>query len=212
MLTVSKEVITAVAVVLALVAGVIYLANAIWGRGKPHFVTWFVLGVITGMAFLVQVEAGERTGAIPLGLAAVLNFANSVVGLAKDKREYGWRLPITRSDWACGVLALAALYFWRLAESPYLAVWILTFASLTAFLPTVRRAWHQPWGETLVKYQLTTVRYVLTVAALQSYGFLTAFYPSIWIGVNAAMVAMLLIRRRRLQGIRFVEGVVPVGA
>lgn len=193
---VSKEGMTAVAVVLALVAGVIYLCNAIWGRGKPHFVTWFVLGVITSMAFMVQLQAGERIGAIPLGLAALLNFCNSIVGLIKDNREYGWRLPFTRTDWLCGVLALVALYFWRLAGSPVMAVWLLTFASLSAFAPTIRRAWHQPWGETLIKYQITTVRYVLTVAALQSHSFLTAFYPAVWIGVNAAVVVLLLGRRR----------------
>lgn len=192
----TKENLAYAAVVLNLLAGAIYIINAIWGRGKPHFVTWFLLGVITSMAFLNQLEAGERVGAIPLGMAAMTNFANCLIGFIKDKKEHGWKFPVTKADWACGVLGLVALYFWQQADNPFVAVWLLTFASLSAFVPTLRRAWRDPWGETLTKYQITTVRYVLTVAALSSYSFVTAFYPAVWIGVNL-MTCVLLIARRR---------------
>jgi hypothetical protein len=103
---------------------------------------------------------------------------------------------ITKTDIACGLLAIAAWGVWLGANNPRLAVWSLMFASVLAFTPTIRKSWHGPWDEPTSKYVLSTLRYVLSAIAVQKYSFVTGAYVTLWIGVNGAFVIYLEFRRR----------------
>jgi len=186
-----KRVLAVSAIVLTFVANVPYLINAVRGRTEPHMVTWMLLGIITSLAFVVQLQQGAGFDAVPLGVAGAMNFVNCLAGRKQATYRIVW------TDVVCGIVALAAVVQWRLSEDPLRAVLFLSAASLVAFWPTVRKAASSPNSETLSTYQRNTIRYLLVVLAIEHMTLTSVLYPAIWVGVNALFSIYLVSRRRR---------------
>lgn len=109
---------------------------------------------------------------------------------------------ITRGDTMFFVLALIALATWLLAKQPVVSVIFACTADQLGFAPTVRKSWHRPHQETLIAYFTNTVRFVLAVAALQRYTFVTLLYPVSWVVSNGLFTIFLVVRRSQLGSLR----------
>lgn len=195
-------VLTLVFVALTLWANGRYLWSAVKGGTVPHFVTWFAMGAISGMAALLQLQSGARVGAIPLLLAALMNFSNCLAGFAgwhrRLRHDAGTRIVyVAKTDYACGLTALIAIGFWLGVDNAVAAVILLSAASLFAFWPTIRRSWNAPKLELALTYRVGTLRYVIATLAVEHYSFVTVFYPAIWIVVNGTFAWLLAHRAER---------------
>lgn len=108
---------------------------------------------------------------------------------------------VTILDFVFFILAIAGLLLWLFIDQPLLAVIVITSSSVISYLPTVRKSWSEPYSETLVSYQITGVRHVLSIIALEKINLLTTLFPAVWAIGNLAIVLMLMNRRKETRNI-----------
>lgn len=178
---------------LIVIAYIPYLRDIKGGKTRPHLYTWFVSGFVTLLAFGLQVSNDGGWGSVPTffaALAGLLVFAMSL----RYKRA-----PITVSDTLFFIFALLATGLWLIADRPVLSALLITAINIFAFLPTVRKSWRQPYQETVATYGINTLRFSLSVLAIQSYTIVTALYPLSSVLVNGFIAGFLIVRRYSLR-------------
>ncbi len=178
---------------IGLLSFVPYFRDILNRSTKPHVFSWFLWSLLVGITFFIQLSEGAGAGAWVTGIEALCCFAVTVFAFTRGEKN------ITRSDWVCFCLALVAIVLWRFAHQPLLAVLLVICADSLAFIPTFRKSYAKPDEETASQYALSSVHWIFSIAAFQTFTLTTWLYPA-WIGVfDAVLVATLLIRRRQLR-------------
>ena len=181
-----------VAITVGFISFVPYFRDIFNGTTKPHVFTWLIWGVLVGVAFFVQIAEGGGIGAWATGVEALFCF--TVAGLALSRGEKN----ITTMDWASLIGALLAMILWRVAGSPLAALLFVIAADTLGFVPTFRKGYGKPQEETVSQFALSALRWALSIFALQSFTLTTWLYPAFLVLLDSSLVAMLLLRRRKL--------------
>jgi len=189
-----KDVAAAVAIALVFINYLPYVRNVIRGKTHPHIYSWFLWTLITTIVFALQVSDRAGPGAFVTLAAGMFSLTVLVLGFRLGKKN------ITRSDTGILIITLIAVGLWIFAKQPVISAILVTFADLLAFVPTIRKSWHQPNTETLFLYAMNTLRFVLVLYALQNYTIPTTLNPASWLVANSLFSLMLIIRRRTLAG------------
>lgn len=185
-----KEIIGIIAVLLTFVGYIPYIRDILKGKTKPHVYTWFIWGLVTAIAFGLQISADAGPGAFTTLAAAIVCFVIFGFGLRQGERN------ITPSDTVFLILSLIALVLWIFAKQPVLSVILVSSIDMLGFAPTIRKSWHRPYEETLISYEINTFRFSLALLALNQYTLVTALYPITWIIANGLFSIYLIIRRK----------------
>jgi uncharacterized protein with PQ loop repeat len=185
-----KEIIGIIAVLLTFVGYIPYIRDILKGKTKPHVYTWFIWGLVTAIAFGLQISADAGPGAFTTLAAAIVCFVIFGFGLRQGERN------ITPSDTVFLILSLIALVLWIFAKQPVLSVILVSSIDMLGFAPTIRKSWHRPYEETLISYEINTLRFSLALLALNQYTLVTALYPITWIIANGLFSIYLIIRRK----------------
>lgn len=190
-----KEIIGTIAVALTLIGYVPYIRDTVKGKTTPHIYTWFIWGLVTAIAFGLQLSDNAGPGAFTTLAAAIVCFVIFIFGARQGTSD------ITRSDTIFFVLSLAALVLWLFAKQPILSVVLISVIDILGFVPTIRKSWNKPHEETLISYVINTLRFCLALFALQRYTLITTLYPATWVVANGLFSTFLIVRRRRLANI-----------
>lgn len=185
-----KEILSAVAIMLTLAAFIPYIRTIINGTTKPHVFSWVIWGATTFVVFLAQLEGKGGVGAWPIGVSGSITLL--VALLAYVKR---CEIDITKTDWLFFVSAMSSLPLWYLASDPLWAVIVLTIVDILGFGPTVRKAYHFPYSESLLFFSLFAARNILVVFALEIHSVTTVLFPAAI--AAACMLLMLMVTYRR---------------
>jgi hypothetical protein len=188
-----KEILTAIALVLALVAYGPYIRLILRGQVKPHVFSWVIWSVVTSIAFFGQLADGGGLGAWPIGLAGALSIVVAVLAYLKKSDK-----SITRLDWVFFLTAIAALPIWFMTSDPLWAVVISTTVDLLAAGPTVRKTYVNPFEEDPVFFSISIVRNVFSLIALEHYSVTTMLFPIAICAVCAVLIVIIVWRRRAL--------------
>jgi hypothetical protein len=170
-----------------------YVRGMYLGTTRPHAFSWFIWGLLTAIAFFAQKTGGAGPGAWATGLTAIVAFGISAFAIFRGEKQ------IARSDWGTFLAALSILPIWAMTDDPLLAVWLVTFIDALGFYPTFRKSWHHPHDELVLTYNLSTLKFILALLALQNFSLTTALYPASLVVMNGAFVGMVLWRRRVLR-------------
>lgn len=185
-----KHFASALGIILTLVAFVPYFRALLRGRIKPHVFSWFIWGLVTFIVFLAQLAAQGGIGSWPVGLSGLLQLG--IAALAFHQRT---DTSITRSDWIFLISCLSALPLWFLTKDPLAAVIILTGVDLVAYGPTIRRAYHHPYEESVLMFAHFAARNALVLLALEHYSLTTVLFPASVGSVCLVFVLLLFWRR-----------------
>ena len=139
-----KELFSAIAIVLTFVAFYPYIRSIIRDETKPHVFSWVIWGSTTFVVFLAQLDGGGGVGAWPIGVSGSITIFVAIVAYIKRAD-----VTITKIDWLFFVSAMSSLPFWYFTSDPLWAVIILTTVDVLGFGPTVRKAYSQPYSESL---------------------------------------------------------------
>jgi hypothetical protein len=182
----------AVALVVGIVGYLPYIRDTLNGSTKPHPFTYFIWALIGAISFAAQLAENGGPGAWAMGIPVFFGVIIAALSLMKGERS------ITRRDWFCLLAALVAIVIWRLTSDALYAVLIVMIINTFAFIPTFRKAYWRPHEETASSYALGVLRSVISVPALLSFNAVTVLPLAYHILSNAALVTMLLLRRRSL--------------
>lgn len=188
-----KEVLALTATALIFLAYIPYISDIKKEKTRPHPYTWFISGLITFIAFGLQLANHAGWGLLPMfigGSAGLVIFALSL----KYKRA-----AITKVDTLFFVIALIAMGLWLIAHQPLLAVIIISSVDILAFIPTIRKSWNAPYQETLSTYFINCLRLTLATLAVQHYNLVAILYPLSGALTDGPIAIYLIIRRRTLR-------------
>jgi hypothetical protein len=191
MLSDYKTAIGIIAVVISIIGYIPYFRDIIANKTKPHAFSWLVWGVLNAIAFAGQIHGNGGAGTWAVGLTAVALFAIFTLSIFKGEKN------IKLFDWVCLGGAAVALLLWVVTDQLLLSIVLITVIDLLGFLPTVRKAYLKPYQETLVTYEINTLKYFLVVLALQNYSLLTTLFPLAVAIMNGLFVILLIVRRKQ---------------
>ncbi len=186
-----KTTISIIAVLLTFIAYIPYVHDILKGKTTPHIYTWFIWGLVTAIAFGLQVSGGAGVGSWVTLAVVIACFFVFMLGVRSNKKD------ITKLDTAFFLLSFLALFLWIIAKQPVLSVILVSIIDMLGFIPTIRKSWNKPYSETLFLYELNAFRHGLSLLALQQYSIVTWLYPITWAFANALFSLMLIIRRKQ---------------
>ena len=193
MALIYKEILSAIAIALTLLAFFPYLRAILQGAIRPHVFSWMIWGSTTFVVFLAQLEDHGGVGAWPIGVSGGITLLIAVLAYLKRAD-----ISITVSDWLFFGAAMSALPFWYIAADPLWAVVILTSVDVLGFGPTVRKAYHRPHTESLLFFTLFMVRNLMVILALENHTVTTVLFPGVIALACALLTVMIMLRRRVL--------------
>lgn len=187
-----KEILGFTAVAIALISYIPYFRDIFENRTKPHPFSWFIWGLLTGIAFIGQISDKAGSGAWVTGFTALACFSISFFGFTKGKKN------IVFIDWF-GLLGTGiALFFWLITKGPLISVILIALIDAIGFFPTFRKSFIKPQEETLVTYTLSGLKFLVALFALENISLVTTIYPASLVLMNLLFVAMLIIRKKQL--------------
>lgn len=186
----GNEVFGLLAILVGIVGYIPYYTDIFRGTTKPHPFTWFGFTLLNAVTFMAQILTGGGPGSWVTAVTTIATLGIALLALRQGETS------ITRLDWICFVGALLAIVLWKLTSNPLVAVVIVTVADIFAFAPTFRKAYLRPHEETVILYAMSVLKYGLSLFALTSCNFTTAFFPEVITILNVVLVVTLVIRRR----------------
>ncbi len=191
-----KIVIGILAAAIGFVGYIPYFRDIFLKKTKPHFFSWFIWTLISGIAFLAQIDEGSGSGAWVVGSSSIICFSIGVLALFQGERK------ITSSDWISLSGALIGLILWQATQNPLLAIIFVTIADALAFVPSFRKAYYKPYEETAITWLVSSFKFILALIATETYSLTTVLYPLSLVLTNGSFLAMLLIRRKILSKVQ----------
>lgn len=177
---------------IASLAYIPYFRDILKGQTKPHIFSWVLWGLLGSITFLAQIVKGAGAGAWSNGITAVICFVIVILCLNRCERK------MTLFDWLAFSGALLGLVLWGLTDNPLWAVILAILVDALAYSLTFRKAYREPYEETLIYFVLATVGTVVSLAALEIYNVVTWLYPVYLVIYNIIFITMLVIRRKIL--------------
>jgi hypothetical protein len=190
---VYKELFSAVAITLTLIAFLPYVRSILQGKTKPHVFSWVIWGSTTFVVFLAQLADNAGAGAWPIGVSGCITIYVAILAYAKKSDS-----TITGTDKLFLVVAMSSLPLWYVTSDPLSAVVILTAVDVIGFGPTLRKAYSHPFEEQLTFFALFTARNLFVIMALEHYSLTTVLFPAVIAATCLMLILMITYRRRAL--------------
>jgi len=186
-----RVILGAAAAIIGVIGFIPYFRNLFAGKTKPHTFSWLIWGILSSITFTAQLVSGAGPGAWIIGVAAILSLVVFVIAIFKGEKE------ITRLDEMSVAFAILGIALWIVTTNPLWSVVVVSIVDAVGYVPTFRKTYKQPYGETLALYLLSTVSFVISLFALQMVNLTTALYPSSLIATNIVFISMVLVRRKK---------------
>lgn len=168
-----------------------YIRDIIKGETKPNIVSWITWTLLTGVATIAEIGAGEYRTAIFTGTAVLETTIIVILGI-----KYG-HVKYTAFDVVCQAGALFGLVLWAIFNSPAAAVIFSVSIDFIGALPTIRHSWRKPGEETWITYSMAGIGGLLAIFALTSYNWTSLTYAVYIVLINALFTGILLTRQRQ---------------
>jgi len=189
-----KPALGALSVAIMAVAYAIYISQTAKDHGvQPHPFSWLLWGFVTTVAALAQHAKAAGPGTWVTAFTAGSCFVIGTLTLLKHKWQF------SRFDWLSLGTGLAVFAFYLLARDPALSAVLATTTDVAGYLPTLKKGWREPHGDSATSFTLNSVKFVPALFALNSYSVATWLYPATLVVVNAGVATMLLMRRKQLR-------------
>lgn len=177
-------------VLLSMLDALPYIRDLLKGTTRPHRGTWLIWSVLAWLALASNWADGASWSLLPLGAQAC--FCCLIFVLSLRRGEGGLRAGEFVMFGIAGLGVYGAVTF----TDPTLATYGVIVADVVGALMMVPKSWRDPHSETVSTFVLTSV---VGCCALVSVGELDPAlmaYPAYYIVVNAAIAALLMLRRR----------------
>jgi|ERR1039458_7543344 hypothetical protein len=163
------------------------------GGVRPHPFSWFLWGVVTGVAYLVQITQGAGAGSWVVGFTAVICFLIGAVSLFKHR----WHFSLF--DWLSLAAGLLVFLYYMLSRNPTQSAILATATDVIGYGSTIKKGWAEPHGDSAPSFALNSIKFIPSLLALGSYSLATWLYPATLVLMNGAVATMLILRGRHLE-------------
>jgi len=187
-----KAILGILATLIAIFGYLPYLKDTFKGKTKPHIFSWFLWGLVSLIAFGIQVTNKGGFGSLPNLVMVVICLIIFIRAIKNGTKE------ISKIDIVSLVLALMAIILWLIAKQDLLSIIFIIFVDIFSFLPTFRKSWNKPGEETLVTWIMNAIRQILIIFALEEINIINAAYPVYALTAVGLFCVMLIYRKKKL--------------
>ena len=186
-----KDFMGGLAVVITLVAYGIYVWQTLRGEARPHPLSWLIFGILTGTAYLVQVDEAAGPGSWVMGITAVVCLLLCLMSFWRGERAFPWY------EWAFLFAAAVTFIFYLLSRQPTISAMLAATVSVLGFGPTVTKAWQRPHSDSITTFTLNSIKFVPAFFAMDNLSLATCIMPAALVVANAAVALIIYARRRK---------------
>jgi len=191
-----KFIIAIIATLLVIIGYIPYFKDIFARKTKPHLYTWLIWAITQGTATVALLYGGGKFGGMSLIVGTILLLFVVILSF-----KYGTK-DIKISDKIILILALFAIVFWWQLDNPLIAVLIVSAINGVGFIPTIRKSFLNPWGETLSFWGIMIIVDFLALISNAEYNFLTVFYLFILLIGNMLVFSICFFRRKNIKVIK----------
>src|ERR1700734_4290223 len=152
-------------VALAVLAAAVYIAQALRGEVRPHPLSWFLFGILSGTGYWVQREEGARQGSWTLMAMTVICFLFVAVSVARGERSF------SRREWAFVAAGGAVFVVYLFTRQSNVAAAMTTLVDALGYGPTFVRGWSQPKKDSVASFALNGIKFVPSLMAMDPLSF-----------------------------------------
>lgn len=176
---------------LALAAIVPYVRDILRGTTRPNAVSYSIWAFLILIAIGAQISAGTSWSIVML-VGDFIGTSTVVVlcWLGYGYKRYG---PI---EWICFGIAIIAVVAWQLARQPVLAISFAIVADAMAAIPTLVKAYRDPWSEHPDAWLIVAVGALLSIFSSTIFNAANLLFPSYLLVVNGTTGILALVGRR----------------
>lgn len=180
--------------VLILCSIIPYVRGVLYGTTRPNAVTWFLWLFIQTIAIAAQLSEGASWSVVVVivdGLTIFVVFVLSVIG-------YGYR-AYSRFDILCGVFGVFAIILWQTTGDAIVALAFSIVADICAALPTISKAYRDPWSEHAIAWGITMLAALVGLAANERFDLANVLFPAYLAAVNGLIFFLAFFGQRRVK-------------
>ncbi|WP_127469754.1 hypothetical protein [Streptomyces sp. B27] len=181
--------------VLGLAGSVRYAFATVRGTARPNLVTWSLWAAVPLIGFFAQLDAGVGLPAVQTLAAGAGPAAVVTCGLLTRRNL----VRLGRFDVVCAAVAAAALVVWLVLDQAPLAVVCAVVADAAAALPTLAKAWRDPYSENLLFYVLVGIGAAVTLMTITSWAPESWAFAAYVFSMCAVLGGTVFTRRRVLR-------------
>ncbi len=160
---------------------------------KPHAFTWLVWGILNGIAFPAVLLSDGGIGAWVLGTNTLACLIVAFIGFRQKHVVYD------TYDWWALVGGILGGVLWWITSNPLYAVILVSISDTVAIIPTMRKAYKNPFEENIPGFTMSIPGYILSIFALEKLSVTTWLYPVVIIIVDILLVVLIVTRRKQLR-------------
>jgi hypothetical protein len=188
-----KDAMGALAVVITLVAYGIYVWQTLRGEARPHPLSWLIFGILTGTAYLVQLDEAAGPGSWVMGITAIVCLLLCLMSFWRGERAFPWY------EWAFLFAAAVIFVFYLWSHEPTISAVLAALVSVLGFGPTVTKAWRRPHSDSITTFALNSIKFIPAFFAMDNLTVATCVMPAALVVANAAVAAIIYARRAHHQ-------------
>lgn len=178
--------------ILQLVASAPYVRDILRGSTIPQRSTWTIW---TTLSFVVLASQWASGATWSLALTIGQAVSCSVIFVLAMRRGVGGVSPVELA--LLGIAALGIIG-WQIADDPTVATCSVVVADLIGVALMLPKTYRQPASETLSTFAIGVVSTIFALLALESAAASLLIYPVYILFADAAVVAVIVTRRRAL--------------
>ena len=183
----------AVAILLRLTGGGVYLISTLRGKAKPNIVSWSLWGLTALIAFAAQICKGGGLEALVTLAIAVGPLAVTAAAVLKKGAQ---NLILTRLDVCCLSLAIVGIILWISTKDPLLALLMSIVADIFANIPTLVKSYLSPHTESAAAYSLSVISMIVTLLTVRQWNVMSWAFPLYILAINLTLVTLILLPMR----------------
>jgi hypothetical protein len=204
-----KDLMGALAVVIAVVAYGIYVWQSLRGETRPHPLSWLIFGILTGTGYLVQLDQAAGPGRWVMGITTIVCLLLCIMSFWKGERTFPWY------EWAFLVAAsiVFGFYLWSrqpallaatlpgeirdaiVRHGPAISAILASIVNVLGFGPTVTKAWSRPQSDSVTIFLLNGIKFVPSFFAMDAISVATCALPATLVVANLAVAWVIYARR-----------------
>ena len=189
---IDLKLVAAIIGILGNVAFIPYIVDTLKRRTEPHAYTWLIWFITQGTATVGVIHGKGGLGVLGLAFGTILVGVVFLLSL-----KYGTK-NIRKSDAVVLATAFVAIFVWWHLHQPVLAVVMVSIIDALGYIPTYRKSFQEPWSETTSSWGIFAIGNAFSLMALDNFNALTVTYIASMMFSNSLLVALLLIRRRKV--------------
>ena len=180
-----------ISVVLPLIGTSAYIYEILYKDVRPNIVTWgvwFLISLVSTVSLYFQ----QSNAAVYFAAIMALQPASILLLSLKKHGITKWILV----DKIALILALLGIIAWIVTNNPLLALLFSIFADFSGLVPTLVKAYTNPFEESYIFFLLDSIASIANLIAVGSLFVSDAIYPAYLFMANVAVVIIIVIRRR----------------